>query len=303
MNTPASSLTRLALIAGVSVALGPDALSAQAPCLQGSVDFEGPCTFDAPRWVGEFASLSANGLLGALTGGLAQHFRGGSFQDGFLRGALGGTIVYAGKRTASESFAGAGLLGRSVAAVGSSSVRNASEGAPLLSRLTLPLGPVWVEIDTSSRGIAARIDPVALGWIAYAISEPELELDWGATFSGATPTFKTHNKVFELPGDTVHAAGLTNAGIVYLADIPAYGAVDKRRHRAHEQIHVIQEDQLAITWTDPLGRWAIGSVPGLESVRSRLAVNLSTEILRILAGGIAEHEDRPWEVESIFFAR
>ena len=303
MRTPASSLYHVALIAGLSAALGSGALTAQEPCLQGSVDFEGPCTFDAPRWVGEFASLSANGLLGALTGGLSQHFRGGSFQDGFVRGALGGAIVYAGKRAASESFDGAGLIGRSVAAVGSSSVRNASEGSPLFSRLTLPLGPVWMEIDTSTRGIEARLDPVALGWMAYAISERELELDWGETLSGGTPIFKTHNKVLELPGDTVHVAGLTNAGIVYLADVPAYGPSHMRRHQAHEQIHVIQEDQLAIMWTDPFGSWAIGSVPKLEPVGSRLAVNLSTEILRLLGGAIAQYEVRPWEVESVFFAR
>ena len=294
---------RLALIAGVSAALGAEALTAQEPCFQGSVDHEGPCIFDAPRWVGEFASLSANGLLGALTGGLSQHLRGGSFQDGFVRGALGGSIIYAGKRAASESFSGAGLIGRSVAAVGSSSVRNASEGAPLFSRLTLPLGPVWMEIDTSTRGIQARLDPVALGWMVYAISEPELELDWADTLSDGTPVFKTHNKVLQLPGDTVHTAGLTNAGIVYLADVPAYGSNHARRHRAHERIHVIQEDQLAIMWTDPLGGWAIGSVPRLRPARSRLAVNLSTEILRLLGGAIPEYGDRPWEVESVFFAR
>ncbi len=303
MRTPTALGYRLALIAALSATLGTEALTAQEPCFQGSVDYAGPCLFDAPRWVGEFASLSANGLLGALTGGLSQHLRGGSFQDGFVRGALGGSIVYAGKRTASESFSGAGLIGRSMAAVGSSSVRNASEGAPLFSRLTLPLGPFWMEIDRSTRRVSARLDPVALGWMIYGISERELELDWGGTLSDGTPVFKTHNKVLRLAGDTVHVAGVTNAGIVYSADVPAYGSAHVRRHRAHEQIHVIQEDQLAIMWTDPLGGWVIGRVQRLRPTRSRLAVNLSTEILRLLGGAISEHGDRPWEVESVFFAR
>ena len=284
-------------------ALGTTALGAQEPCFQGSVDYDGPCYFDAPRWVGEFASLSANGLLGALTGGLSRHLGGGSFRDGFVDGAIGGSIVYAGKRTAAESFAGAGLIGRSMAAVGSSSVRNASRGVPLFSHLTLPLGPLWVEFDTSTREVNARLDPVALGWMAYGISEPELDLDWGGTFSDGTPVFKTHNKVLKLGGDTIHVAGVTNAGIVYSADVPAYGTGHARRHRAHEQVHVIQEDQLAIMWTDPLGRWAMGRAARLRRLRSGLAVNLSTEILRLLAHAVPEHGDRPWEVESVFFAR
>lgn len=284
-------------------ALGTETLGAQEPCFQGSVDYDGPCYFDAPRWVGEFASLSANGLIGALTGGLSQHLGGGSFRDGFVEGALGGSIVYAGKRTAAESFAGAGFLGRSMAAVGASSVRNVSRGDPLFSRLTLPLGPLWVEFDTPTRELSARLDPVALGWMAYGISEPELELDWGATFSNGAPVFKTHNKVLKLGGDTIHVAGVTNAGIVYSADVPAYGPGHARRHRAHEQVHVIQEDQLAIMWTDPLGRWAMGRAARLRRLRSRLAVNLSTEILRLLGHAVPEHGDRPWEVESVFFAR
>ena len=282
---------------------GAEALGAQEPCFRGSVDYDGPCYFDAPRWVGEFASLGANGLLGALTAGLSRHLGGGSFRDGFVEGALGGSIVYAGKRTAAESFAGAGLIGRSVAAVGSSSVRNASRGAPLFSRLTLPLGPLWMEFESSTRDVSTRLDPVALGWMVYGITEPELELDWSGTFSDGTPVFKTHNKVLKLGGDTIYVAGVTNAGIVYSADVPAFGPGHARRHRAHEQVHVIQEDQLAIMWTDPLVRWAMGRAARLRRLRSGLAVNLSTEILRLLGHAVPEHGDRPWEVEAFFFAR
>ena len=278
-------------------------VSAQEPCLAGSVDHPRACRFEAPRWVGEFATMSANGLLGALTAGFAQHFRGGSFQDGFVQGAIGGSIAYAGKRIASERFSGAGLLGRGVAAAGSSAVRNASAEAPSFSRLTFPLGPLWLDIDAATWEFRVRVDPAALAWVVYAVAEPELEVDWSGTLSAGTPLFRTNNKALRLQGDSVHTAGVTNAGIVFLADVPAFGPSHARRQGTHERVHVIQEDQLAIMWTDPLGEWALRRTPALNGAGPLLAVNLSTEILRLLGGAIPEYGDRPWELESIFLAR
>ncbi len=307
-TTLSNGLPKLAFGAALPLALilllwTSTGVGAQESCFNGSVDDPRGCTFDAPRWVGEFASLSANGLVGALTGGLLQHFRGGSFRDGFVRGALAGGIVYAGKRVASESFSGAGLLGRGIGAVGASAVRNVSAATPSFSRLSLPIGPLWLDLDTTTREIGARIDPAALVWTAYAIAESELEIDWGETLSSGTPVFLTNNRSLRLAGDTIHSAGVTNAGIVFLADVPAFGPAHARRQAAHERVHVIQEDQLAIMWTDPLGDWAFRRISALRGAQSLLFVNLSTEILRALGATISEHGDRPWELESIFLAR
>jgi len=242
-------------------------------------------------------------MIGGLTAGLVQHFRGGSFRDGFTRGMLGGAVAYAGKRASAERFAGAGVLGRMVAAAGASGVRNASEAAPLFSRLTLPVGPVWLDVSPAEGSITARLDAVALGWLIYGIAEPELALDWGETLSSGAPVFETDGKLLELRGDSVHAAGLTNAGIIFIADIPAYGTNYRERYLAHERIHVLQEDQLAIQWTDPALAWAARRVPLLREIDRHIAYNLSTEILRTLGSVISRHGDRPWELEAIFFAR
>lgn len=83
-------------------------------------------------------------MLGGLTAGIVQRLRGGSFSDGFARGAVGGAVAYAGRRIAAERFDGAGLLGRQVGAVGASVVRNASERRPSLERLFFPAGPLHV---------------------------------------------------------------------------------------------------------------------------------------------------------------
>jgi hypothetical protein len=216
---------------------------------------------------------------------------------------MGGAIVYAGKRVASERFAAAGAIGRGIAAVGSSAVRNAGGATSTFSSLTLPIGPVWLDVDTSTWTLGARIDPAGLAWVTYAVIEPELELDWGRTLSAGAPVFLTDDRSLQLSGDSVHAAGLTNAGVIFLADVPAFGPSFARRHAAHERVHVIQEDQLAILWTDPAGGWILRRSPALRGPASWVAVNLSTELLRLLGGLIPEHGDRPWELESIFLAR
>ncbi|MGH7507073.1 MAG: hypothetical protein ACRELX_15570, partial [Longimicrobiales bacterium] len=46
-----------------------------------------PCPIDAPRWVGELATLGANALLSAVTAGVVRWARGGGFADGFAPGA------------------------------------------------------------------------------------------------------------------------------------------------------------------------------------------------------------------------
>lgn len=277
--------------------------AAQARCFGGDVDDPRGCRFSAPGWVGEFATLSANSVLGGLTAGFVRHLRGGSFRDGFLDGLVGGSASWLGKRIAATSAPGAGLVGRLVSATGASAVRNAGNAEPLFSRLTLPAGPVWLDVDTRKRGLRARVDPAALTWLIYGVAEEELTLDWGETLSAGTPIFRTDGKLMVLGRDSVHAAGVTRAGVVYLAAIPAYGPETLRRFLAHERTHVLQEDQLSILWTDPLAGWALQRVPGAGNVTRHVAFNFSTELMRLVNGLIAEHGDRPWELEAIFFAR
>ena len=93
-----------------------------------------------PDWGGELAFLSGNAALGGLTAALIQELQGGSFWRAFLEGALGGAVVYGGKRIAVERFYAAGLVGRQVAAVGTSMVHNVSDGRGALERLVLPIG-------------------------------------------------------------------------------------------------------------------------------------------------------------------
>lgn len=257
---------------------------------------------DAPRWTGELATLSANALLAGLTAGVVQRWRGGSFEEAFARGALGGAGIYAGKRIAAEDFAGAGLLGREVAAVGASVARNALDGLPPLDRLILPLGPARLHLRRG-RSPGVRLDAIALGWIAWAVAERELDFDIGESLSAGAPVFRTRGTILSFGDDSVHAAGVTAAGVVVLSRVPGYGEAFERRSSAHERVHVIQQDQLFTLWVDPAEEWALERWRFTRAAGRWVDFNLSTELLRTFGRLFPEHAERPWELESIFLAR
>jgi hypothetical protein len=267
---------------------------------------EVPCPLDAPRWSGELAVLGANSLLGAFTGGVRQRMAGGSFADGFTRGALGGAAIYAGKRVTAQRFDGAGLLGRQVAAVGVSIVDNAGAGRGTLERLVLPawVGRLYVDVPIGGQRarVAPRLDAMAAFWTAYGIVEPELSLDVRASASAGTPVFLTDNRVLLLGNDSLHAGGVTLAGVIYLADVPVWGEFWSARALAHERVHTLQNDQLFLQWTSPIERRALRSVPGGRSFSKYVDLNLSTELLRLLSGAFPDHRERPWELEAFFLA-
>jgi hypothetical protein len=274
-----------------------------AQCLPGPMG-EDRCPLDAPGWVGHFTTLSANALLGGFTAGVAQHARGGSFTRGFAHGLLGGGVVSAGKWAAAQRFSGAGLAGRQIAAVGISMTRNAALGAPLLDELILPVGParLYVRGSAGRPRVRVRIDAFATGWLIYGIAERELHFDAGGSVSAGAPVFRTRGTILRL-GDDAHAVGLTNAGVVFLADVPAYGGRFTRRALAHERVHVLQSDQLFALWTDPAEDWLLRRLPGGALLSAHVDVGVSTELLKLLGRLFPEHGDRPWELEATFLAR
>lgn len=208
---------------------------------------------------GELLYLSVNVLLGGLTGGVFQELRGGSFLDGFARGSLGGSSVYAGKRLSVESFAGAGLLGRQVAAVGSSVVRNASEGRPSLASIVLPVGPVHVHLSpTGADPTRISLDLADTYWVVYGLLSPKLSFRPGWSLSNGAPVFEARNARLAPGGDRVN--GFTTGGVIFLS-------TSRRRTLPHEVVHVIQVDFVSQAWTGRLDEWLLDRLPvgGLRS--------------------------------------
>ena len=256
---------------------------------------------DVPTWVGEFTTLSANALLGGLTAGVVQKVRGGSFQDGFTRGALGGSVVYLGKRVSVERFDGAGFAGRELAAVGTSIVRNAAEGEGSLERLMLPIGPVRLYVSPgAATPVQAKVDVMTLFWTGYAVVAPELSFDVQSSLSAGTPVFRVADRLLVFRGDTAHAAGLALGGTLLLSDVQG---IDTRETFAHERIHVIQNDQLFYSLVDPLEGWAVRKIPGGSRINQWVDFNTANLFLGLLTPLFDDHDRRPWELEANFLMR
>lgn len=254
---------------------------------------------EQPAWVGDLTLLSANGLLGGITAGARQALAGGSFQDGFTRGFLGGGVVYAGKRLAAARFPGAGLVGREAAAVGGSIVANAAEGRPSLSRLVIPVGPVHLHVEQEGRlRVQPRLDLTALLWTGYALTLPELELDPALSLSSGAVVFRAPDRVL-VAGDSAHAGGRTFPGVVLVSDLPG---IDLPEALAHERVHVLQYDQIFLAWTLPLERRLLKGLPGGERLAPYVDPNASELVLRGLAVLFADYDGRPWEMEAFHLA-
>ncbi len=278
-------------------------VGASAQCLPGPDGEPRDCPLDTPRWVGQFTAISANAILGGVTAGVMQHFRGGSFTRGLANGMLGGGVVWAGKWLTAQRFSGAGLAGREVAAVGGSMVRNAGLGRGLAEELVLPVGPVRLYVRPGeSWRVVPKVDATTVGWVAYGILERELEFDAAASISAGAPVFRTDGKVMLTDSDT-HAAGITESGVILLADVPEYGSNVARRSFAHERVHVIQGDQIFLWWTKPVEEWAMTRAPGGKLAMRYVDINLSFPLLGFMGGWFPKHDDRPHELEAIFLAR
>jgi hypothetical protein len=257
-----------------------------------------------PPWAGPISILSTNVLIGASTAGIVQKLRGGSFRDGFARGALGGLVHFAGKRVVVGDFDGAGLLGRQIASVGSSIVRNASEARAMFETVILPVGPVRLYVGTGAqRGVRAKVDVASLVWAAYAISERELVIDGGMSASAGILVFKTRNKYLRQKGATDDLGGVATANMVFLSDVNALGQANRQRAFGHERVHILQQDAILSTLTAPISTWLLQRIPVGSTLERYVDVNISNQVLSALTVFFPDHADQPWEVEAEYLAR
>ncbi len=254
----------------------------------------------ASHGLGEAAFLGLNALVGGLTAGLWQELSGDSFEDGFAGGALGGGVVYAGKRLAAESFPGAGFVGRDVAAVGTSIVRNAADARPLLDSLMLPVGPLRLHLSPRApTAPRVEVNLHQLYWTTYGLAEDRLELDLGESLSSGAPVFRADRSL--LVDDHGPVLGVAVGGVVMLSPQD-----DERWERslAHERAHVSQRDFLHHAWFRPVEERLAGRLPG-GGFANRIDYDLMAPALLWGAGalGLGDPLDGPIEAEAEFLER
>lgn len=248
-------------------------------------------------WMGEVTFASANALLAGLSAGLLQVIRKGSFKHGFATGALGGAVVYAGRRLAVEDFPGAGLMGRQVSAVGSSVTRNAGDGNPVLSRVWLPLGPLLLRVDTNDGvSVSPLIDLYALAWLTAAGFDNRLAFDGRATISSGAPVFQVHRHRLRHDGRVV--GGQSIAGLILLDQTAS--ADHDGETLGHERVHVLQYDFAQLVWNDPAEDYLLGSFALGRAIGSVARVGVLGPAISGGLDGTVPSLRELWEAEAYF---
>ena len=252
-------------------------------------------------WGGELSTLGINALVGGITAAVPQLRRGGrgDLVGRFARGALGGSVGYAGKRLTVERWNGAGFLGRETSAVGASMVSNAAQGRPLLSEVVLPLGPVRLYVRrTEALAVNARLDLAATAALAYTATRSDTRLDLGKSLSAGAPVFFTDS------GEPVAPEGHHAFGVVRVEGTRSEW--DEQFERAatlfaHERVHTLQHDLALQAWGAPAQRWLLARVPGGKTLDRYVDVGLHA-ILWAGLNAAVPYDDRPWEREAYFLS-
>ncbi|HEU0299653.1 MAG TPA: hypothetical protein VFR37_09370 [Longimicrobium sp.] len=287
---------RCLVVCGWMVSLVPVSAAAQ------------PAAGDTARggWRGEMSTLGINALLGGGIGGTVRALRGGSFYEGFVAGAAGGTLVYAGKRLAVERWYGAGLAGRQVAAVGTSMIRNTADGRAPLERLTVPVWIGRLYVTTSPRlSVQPRLDLAGALSTAYQAFDDRSEFDLGRTISAGAPVFRVYDAELEW-------VAFQRVGVVLLRyaesdqgleeQLPDDVGAPMAQSAAHERVHVVQLDQAFLLLAAPVEDWLLGRNPTTARLHRWIDVGAVTAVLA-LPELLIPYDRRPWEREADFLAR
>jgi hypothetical protein len=163
--------------------------------------------------------------------------------------AVGSTVHFGGKTLAARRDEAAGLLSRYTAATGASVTRNALVGRPPMGCVSLPVGPLWLNLADCERPWVTVDVPTLLAGVVGA-SEGSLDVE-RSLLSGAL--------VFRGPvRDGTGSVGWALGGVAFY-NASARGAAAERHRIRHELTHVIQHDMAALAFGRPLedrlGHW------------------------------------------------
>lgn len=294
---PSSPRCRCLAVAlwSVAIAVGAPARGQQvAPRLRGLE----PVPQAAPHPSGHAVLLGANMLVSGLTSGTLNWHRGGSFRAGFARGALGGAASYGGKVLAVKRGTAAPFFGRQLAAVGASAVRNAGQGQQLLSDVSLPLGPLHLHLVSGGPQRAwVSFDVLGLASLAGALLSYDATIDWEASIAAAAPVLVVADPADRLPWNGRHVGGL----LLLRDDRVSHRPVLSDETLAHERVHLLEYDQLAQLWSDPLERNLLGHWQFTR--RFQQYVDLSLNAGFNVAVRSLPRRLNPVEIEADFLAR
>lgn len=187
--------------------------------------------------------LMYNVVFGATVGGIGAwvNGKGGAGRRvvrGALRGALGGSLLYAGKWTAGQIGASETLVYGWPAAIvhetGASIIENAAYDRPPLARLSLFVAFVRLDVIPTSGSLRARLLP--LNAVAFAWMAAQHRFEVGRSLRYGAPFFSGPDPTAAPLGIIGPATGFAFLNTVYLSrsDGAFYDTA------AHELVHLMQ---------------------------------------------------------------
>lgn len=247
--------------------------------------------FSAPSAGQQLQTAGINAVLGGVAAAATRLVRGEPIGGAFWKGAIGGGLIYVGKRVAVEDFGGAGLVGREVASVGGSVVRNAAAGRGFLEELVLPAGPVRFYVSRS--GVVPRVDVSTLVAAGSFILVHDGRMDIAESLSAGALVFRA----------STPAPGLTSAGAVAVWADDDMPRDERARLLAHERVHVLQYDQTFLAWDEGVERWLAERSPVARGLLNHLDFGALSLGSRGGLGLALQYDDRPWEREAYLLSK
>lgn len=224
-------------------------------------------TLQSREWTNDLTLGLANAAVTGSVAGIAAVIRGEDFWTAARSGAIGGAVLYSGKRVASLDGSGFRWLGRAVGSTGIAFARNGAEGLHMGERFLFPLGPVTLYVRPSHIDkVHWSVDLEDIATLTYGAVHPDFHFDWAESLKSGFAVFNA------TPGYLIEKTrGYTGAvsGSVVFIDRRAPGP--RQRVLDHEYVHLLQNAAFDELVSDPVEGWTLGevfgtSIPWMEHV-------------------------------------
>lgn len=215
-------------------------------------------TSQSREWTNDLTLSVANAAVTGTVAGIAAVIRGEDFWTAAQAGAIGGAVLYGGKRVASLDGSGFRWLGRAVGSTGIAFARNGAEGLPMGERFLFPLGPVTLYIRPSDVDkVHWSVDLEDIAALSYGVVHPDFHFDWVESLKSGFPVFNaTPGYLIEKRrGNDAFVAG----SVVF---IDRRTPAPRQRVLDHEYVHILQNAAFDELVSDPVERWTLGEILG-----------------------------------------
>jgi hypothetical protein len=244
-------------------------------------------------------NLLANAAIGVATGGLRAVIQRKPVRPALLRGAVGGSLLSAGKQVAGRGYAATGMAGRVITSLGIAAFTAESRDS---LAFRLPIGPLTLELRPGATDrLRTRVNVWTAVVLATALADSDSHFDMRASLDAGAPVFT--RPAHRMSGHDLKA-GFAHPGVIILnRDAELFG-IDRREVLAHEAIHVLQWDAYHALVTLPVERAALRRLTRSDRFNRRFELNVLAPLtVAGVAELIPEERDRPWEREAYRLTR